>query len=263
MLIESDDHPRDEVRRVLLCSGRVAFDLIAERDKREAPAAVGHPRLAALGTVLSALSTGSLYVAGIGLVAMSLIVLWQVFLRFVLNWNNSWTELTAILIMSWFIFLGAAVGVLGILIAYVLWVKQPRRPAALRSRFGLAHRVFARRMYFDEAIGLLLVRPGAWLGRFSNSVIERGLVNGVFVGGTSGAVRAASAALRRRTLEQLRAPDLGQSKRVAFYALGAGEAMLLEACRTNWRDRYFETLAMGPLTARVADQCRPARTTAS
>lgn len=77
----------------------------------EAPAAVGHPRLAALGKVLSALSTGSLYVAGIGLVAMSLIVLWQVFLRFVLNWNNSWTELTAILIMSWFIFLGAAVGV--------------------------------------------------------------------------------------------------------------------------------------------------------
>ena len=42
---------------------------------------------------------------------MSVIVLWQVFVRFVLNWNNSWTELTAILIMSWFIFLGAAVGV--------------------------------------------------------------------------------------------------------------------------------------------------------
>jgi NADH-quinone oxidoreductase subunit L len=91
---------------------------------------------------------------------------------------------------------GAAVGVLGIFIAYVLWVKQPRRPVALRSRFGLAHRVFARKWYFDEAIGLLLVRPGAWLGRLSNSVIERGLVNGVFVGGTSGAVRAASAAVR-------------------------------------------------------------------
>jgi TRAP-type C4-dicarboxylate transport system permease small subunit len=77
----------------------------------EAPATVAHPRLAGLGKVLSALSAGSLYIAGIGLVAMSLIVLWQVFLRFVLNWNNSWTELTAVLIMSWFIFLGAAVGV--------------------------------------------------------------------------------------------------------------------------------------------------------
>jgi TRAP-type C4-dicarboxylate transport system permease small subunit len=67
--------------------------------------------LARVGRVLSALSNGALYVAGIGLVAMSVIVLWQVFVRFVLNWNNSWTELTAILIMSWFIFLGAAVGV--------------------------------------------------------------------------------------------------------------------------------------------------------
>jgi TRAP-type C4-dicarboxylate transport system permease small subunit len=68
-------------------------------------------RLAALSRVLSAISNWALYIAGIGLVAMSVIVLWQVFLRFVLNWSNAWTELGAILIMSWFIFLGAAVGV--------------------------------------------------------------------------------------------------------------------------------------------------------
>jgi hypothetical protein len=73
------------------------------------------------------------------------------------------------------------------------------------------------------------------------------------------AVRAASAALHHQTLEQIAAPDLARNRRVAFYALGAGEAMLLEACRTNWRDRYFATLSMGPLTARVADQCSPAR----
>jgi TRAP-type C4-dicarboxylate transport system permease small subunit len=77
----------------------------------EAPEAMARPRLARLGRALSALSTGALYLAGAGLVAMSVIVLWQVFVRFVLNWNNSWTELTAIMIMSWFIFLGAAVGV--------------------------------------------------------------------------------------------------------------------------------------------------------
>ncbi|WEX08776.1 TRAP transporter small permease [Chelativorans sp. AA-79] len=61
--------------------------------------------------LLSRLSDAALYIAGAGLVAMSVIVLWQVIVRFILNWNNSWTELTAILIMSWFIFLGAAVGV--------------------------------------------------------------------------------------------------------------------------------------------------------
>ncbi len=91
---------------------------------------------------------------------------------------------------------GAAVGLLGIFIAYVLWVKQPDRPAAIRARFGPAHRVFSRKWYFDEVIGVALVRPGAWIGRFANSVIERGLVNGVLVGGSSGAVRAASAAVR-------------------------------------------------------------------
>jgi TRAP-type C4-dicarboxylate transport system permease small subunit len=76
-----------------------------------APGADLHPRLKAIGRVLTVLSNGALYIAGIGLVAMSVIVLWQVFVRFALNLNNNWTEITAILIMSWFIFLGAAVGV--------------------------------------------------------------------------------------------------------------------------------------------------------
>lgn len=77
----------------------------------EGPTAVVHPRLMAVGRVLGFLSNAALYIAGTGLVVMSLIVLWQVIVRFILNWNNSWTELTAIMIMSWFIFLGAAVGV--------------------------------------------------------------------------------------------------------------------------------------------------------
>ena len=91
---------------------------------------------------------------------------------------------------------GAALGVLGIYIAYMLWVKQPERPRALQARLAPLHRLFSRRWYFDEAIGLLFVRPGAWLGRFASSVIERRLVNGVLVGGTSSAVRAASTAVR-------------------------------------------------------------------
>jgi TRAP-type C4-dicarboxylate transport system permease small subunit len=70
-----------------------------------------HPELGLAAKVLSAVSTGALYIAGVGLVVMSVIVLWQVLVRFVLGWSNNWTELTAVLIMSWFIFLGAAVGV--------------------------------------------------------------------------------------------------------------------------------------------------------
>lgn len=69
------------------------------------------PRLHKVGKFLSAISNGSLYLAGIGLVAMTGIVFWQVFCRYVLNWSNNWTEVSAVMLMSWFIFLGAAVGI--------------------------------------------------------------------------------------------------------------------------------------------------------
>ena len=61
--------------------------------------------------VLDRLSTIMLWLAGIGLVAMTAIVAYQVFMRYVLNASPAWTESGSIMIMSWFIFLGAAVGV--------------------------------------------------------------------------------------------------------------------------------------------------------
>lgn len=61
--------------------------------------------------ILSRLNTAALYLAGIGLVAMTVFVAWQVFCRYVLNDSPSWTEPGAVMLMSWFIFLGAAVGV--------------------------------------------------------------------------------------------------------------------------------------------------------
>ena len=62
-------------------------------------------------SILSRLSTLSLWLAGIGLVVMTVVVAWQVFCRYVLNDSPSWTEPGAVMLMSWFIFLGAAVGV--------------------------------------------------------------------------------------------------------------------------------------------------------
>jgi NADH-quinone oxidoreductase subunit L len=91
---------------------------------------------------------------------------------------------------------GSLLGLLGIFIAWQLWVKHPERPAAIRARFSALHRFFSNKWYFDEAIDTVIVRPTAWVGRFCNSTIERGLVNGALVGGASGAVRAASAAVR-------------------------------------------------------------------
>ncbi|TKT74818.1 TRAP transporter small permease [Aquamicrobium sp. LC103] len=64
-----------------------------------------------IARALTAICNSALYLAGAGLVAMTCIVFWQVFVRYVLNWTNTWTEITAVMLMSWFIFLGAAVGV--------------------------------------------------------------------------------------------------------------------------------------------------------
>ena len=68
-------------------------------------------RLERIGRSLSLVSTASLWLAGIGLVVMTIMVAWQVFCRYVLNDSPSWTEPGAVMLMSWFIFLGAAVGV--------------------------------------------------------------------------------------------------------------------------------------------------------
>ncbi len=57
------------------------------------------------------LSRLALWSAGAGLVAMTMVVFWQVFGRYVLNDTPAWAEPVALLLMSWFILLGAAVGV--------------------------------------------------------------------------------------------------------------------------------------------------------
>jgi NADH-quinone oxidoreductase subunit L len=92
---------------------------------------------------------------------------------------------------------GALIALTGIFIAYTLWVRHPERPAVLRERASFAYRLFVNKWYFDEAIDLLFVRPGAWTGRFARNTFERVVVDGALVGGASGAVRVASAAVRR------------------------------------------------------------------
>ena len=63
------------------------------------------------GNILGKLNTLALWLAGAGLVLMTGFVAWQVFCRYVLNDSPSWTEPGSVMLMSWFIFLGAAVGV--------------------------------------------------------------------------------------------------------------------------------------------------------
>jgi NADH-quinone oxidoreductase subunit L len=102
---------------------------------------------------------------------------------------------------------GAALSLLGVLIAYALYVRHPERPAVLQARAGFLHRLFVNKWYFDEAIDLLVTRPWGWTGRFAASTIERVVVSGALVGGASGLVRAAGSAVRA-----------GQSGYLRYYA---------------------------------------------
>lgn len=61
--------------------------------------------------VLDKVSTAALWLAGIGLVTMTLIVGWQVFSRYWLNDSPNWSEPLSLQLMSWFILFGSAVGV--------------------------------------------------------------------------------------------------------------------------------------------------------
>lgn len=62
---------------------------------------------------------------------------------------------------------------------------------------------------------------------------------------------AFATARRQRVRDELQASrihGLRERKRIAFYAVGASEAMLLEAQGSGWRSRYFDKpFALGPL----------------
>jgi NADH-quinone oxidoreductase subunit L len=95
--------------------------------------------------------------------------------------------------------LGTALGLVGIAIAHRIWVARPGTAPALVARApgGRAlYRLFVEKWYFDELIDLLVVRPGAAAGRFARATFERLVIDDTLVGGTTGLVRAGSAAVR-------------------------------------------------------------------
>jgi NADH-quinone oxidoreductase subunit L len=101
--------------------------------------------------------------------------------------------------------LGTALGLLGIFVAYRVWVLRPGTSARWQERFSGLHRLFVHKWYFDELIDILVVRPAAWFGRWGQQTFERVVVNGALIGGTSGIVRAGSAAVRAAQSGFLRA----------------------------------------------------------
>ncbi|HEX8050716.1 MAG TPA: NADH-quinone oxidoreductase subunit L, partial [Solirubrobacterales bacterium] len=91
--------------------------------------------------------------------------------------------------------IGGVIALLGIGIAYFLYVARPQLPRQLEARLRPLHTLFANKWYFDELIDLLVVRPALAIGRFANRVFERFVVDGL-VTGTEGTVRGTSGVVR-------------------------------------------------------------------
>lgn len=66
----------------------------------------------------------------------------------------------------WVKLLPVGAGVLGILTAFVFYIRQPGLPGAIAALHREAYLFLLNKWYFDELYDLILVRPSKWLGRF-------------------------------------------------------------------------------------------------
>ncbi|MGB0905047.1 MAG: TRAP transporter small permease [Mangrovicoccus sp.] len=128
-----------------------------------------------------------LWLSAIGLVLMTGFIAAQVFWRYVLNDSLPWTEPAAVLVMGWFIFLGAAVGV--------------------REGYHLS---------FEVLLYVLPDRVCEWLHSVSDLVVIAFGIGMVWFG-LQLAGKTASTTI----------PSLGFSGSVAFYALISGGVLVV------------------------------------
>jgi NADH-quinone oxidoreductase subunit L len=91
---------------------------------------------------------------------------------------------------------GAALAVAGLGIAYVLYERRAGYTLQLRDRFRPLHDFLANKWGFDDLYDRLFVQPTAAFARFGRDVFESSVVQGVFVNGTAGVVRAGTSFAR-------------------------------------------------------------------
>jgi NADH-quinone oxidoreductase subunit L len=121
--------------------------------------------------------------------------------------------------------IGAVIGLVGITLAYSIYVRRPGTAAKFQAALPWLHRFLVNKWYFDEAIDLVIVRPALAIGRFTETVLERIVISGGVTGGVTGAVRSGSAAVRRAQTGVLRyyaaAVILGLSAVVLYFLISS------------------------------------------
>jgi len=101
--------------------------------------------------------------------------------------------------------IGGAISIVGIGLAWTIYLRRPGTTARLVERYPWAHRFLEHKWYFDEAYGALFVRPFATFGSFGRRVIETDFVQGTIVGGATGVVRVSTSFARAIQTGYLRA----------------------------------------------------------
>jgi NADH-quinone oxidoreductase subunit L len=100
---------------------------------------------------------------------------------------------------------GGSIALVGIAIAWLVYLRRPGTSLALRDRFRPIHDFLAGKWYFDELYDAVFVRPTLAFARFGRTVVESAFVQGTLVGGASGIVRAGSSFARAIQSGYLRA----------------------------------------------------------
>jgi NADH-quinone oxidoreductase subunit L len=85
--------------------------------------------------------------------------------------------------------IGGAISIIGIGLAYTLYMRRQGTTLRLRDRFGAVHNFLSHKWYFDELYDAVFVRPVANFGTFGRTVVESRFVQGFVVGGAVGLVR--------------------------------------------------------------------------
>jgi NADH-quinone oxidoreductase subunit L len=92
--------------------------------------------------------------------------------------------------------LGTALSLIGILICWRLWVARPGAASFVQARARGPYELFANKWFFDRFIEAFVVAPATAVGLYCQRTFERVFVQDTLVGGSTGLVRAGSAAVR-------------------------------------------------------------------
>ncbi|MBH1944146.1 NADH-quinone oxidoreductase subunit L [Erythrobacter sp. YJ-T3-07] len=97
-----------------------------------------------------------------------------------------WVKLTATIAM-----------LLGLTIAWLSYIRNPKLPQAAAEQLGPIYRFFLNKWYFDELYNFLFVKPAFWLGRVFWKVLDIGIIDRFGPDGAAWVVRQGSVGAKR------------------------------------------------------------------